>query len=77
MVEKKFFKYLRNKPNGSASSQEIIRDLSLETTNEAFNSIIENLYLRDLILMPHRQMGHYSDLKYDLITISKAGRKFV
>jgi hypothetical protein len=30
-----------------------------------------------LILMPHRQIGLSSDLKYDLITISKTGRKFV
>jgi len=77
MVEKKFFRYLKNKRNGSASSLEIIKDLSLKTTNEGFNSIIENLYLRDLILMPHRQIGLSSDLKYDLITISKTGRKFV
>jgi hypothetical protein len=77
MVEKKFFKYLKNKPNGSASSMEIIKDLSLITTHEDFNSIIENLYHRDLILLPHRQSGLSSDLKYDLITISKTGRKFV
>jgi len=75
MVEKKFFRYLKNKPNGSASSLEIIKDLSLKTTDEGFNSIIENLYYRGLILMPHRQIGLYSGLKYDLITISNAGKK--
>ena len=77
MVEKKFFRYLKNKPNGSASSLEIIKDLSLKTTYEDFNSIIENLYYRDLILMPHRQIGLSSDLKYDLITISKTGKQFI
>jgi hypothetical protein len=78
MVEKKFFRYLKNKPTGSASSLEIIKDLSLKTTNEGFNSIIENLYLRDLILKPHRQINNiYSGLKYDLITISKTGRKCI
>ena len=77
MLEKRIFRYLKNKPNGTASSLEIIKDLSLKTTDEGFNSIIENLYLRDLILMPHKQIDLYSDLKYDLITISKTGRKFV
>jgi hypothetical protein len=77
MVEKKFFRYLKNKPNGSASSLEVIKDLSLKTTNEGFNSIIENLYYRGLILMPHRQIGFSSDLKYDLITISKTGKKLI
>jgi len=77
MLEKKIFRYLKNRPNGSASSLRIITDLSLKTTEDDFNSIIENLYLRDLILMPHRQIDLYSDLKYDLITISKTGRKFV
>jgi hypothetical protein len=75
MVEKKFFRYLKNRPNGSATSLEIIRDLSLKTTYEAFNSIIENLFYRGLILMPRRQIGLSSDLKYDLITISKTGKK--
>ena len=46
MLEKKFFRYLKNKPNGSASSLRIIKDLSLKTTDEGFNSIIENLYLK-------------------------------
>ena len=77
MVEKKFFGYLIDKPNGSASSLEIIKDLSLKTTNEDFNSIIENLYYRGLILMPHRQSVLSSDLKYDLITISKTGKKSI
>jgi len=77
MVEKKFFRYLKNKPNGSASSLEIIKDLLLKTTDEGFNAIIENLYYRGLILMPHRQIGLSSGLKYDLITISKTGKKFI
>ena len=77
MLEKRIFRYLKSKPKGSASSLEIIKDLSLKTTDEGFNSIIENLYLRDLILMPHRQIDLYSDLKYDLITISQAGRRSV
>jgi len=76
-MEKKLFKYLRSKPDGSASSLEIIKALSLKTTDEGFNSIIENLYYRGLILMPHRQTGFHPGLKYDLITISKAGIKFV
>ena len=76
-MEKKLFRYLKNRSDGSASSLEIIRDLSLKTTDEGFNSIIENLYFRGLILMPHRQIGLFSGLKYDLITISKTGRKLV
>jgi hypothetical protein len=76
-MEKKFFRYLKNKANGSASSLEIITDLSLKTTNGKFNSIIENLYYRGLILMPHRQINPSSDLKYDLITISKTGKKCI
>ena len=76
-MEKKFFRYLKNKPNGSASSLEIIKDLSLKIANQDFNSIIENLYYRGLILMPHRQIGPSSDLKYDLITISKTGMKYI
>jgi len=76
-MEKKLFRYLRNRPNESASSSEIIRDLSLKTTNGDFNSIIENLYYRGLILTPHRQLNHTSGLKYDLITISKAGKKCI
>jgi len=76
-MEKKLFRYLRNRSDGSASSLEIIRDLSLKTTDEGFNSIIENLYYRGLILMPHRQTGFSPGLKYDLITISKAGIKSI
>jgi hypothetical protein len=76
-MEKKLFRYLRNKADGSASSLEIIKALSLNTTDEDFNSMIENLYYRGLILMPHRQIGFYSGLKYDLITISKAGIKSI
>ena len=76
-MEKKLFRYLKNRSDGSASSLDIIRDLSLKTTDEGFNSIIENLYFRGLLLMPHRQIGLSSDLKYDLITISKKGIKFI
>ena len=76
-MEKKLFRYLKNRSDGSASSSEIIRDLSLKTTDEGFNSIIENLYFRGLILMPHRQIGPSSSLKYDLITISKTGKKLI
>jgi hypothetical protein len=77
IVEKKLFRYLKNKLGGSASSLEIIKDLSLKTTNEDFNLAIENLYYRGLILMPHRQIGPPSALKYDLITISKTGKKCI
>ena len=76
-MEKKLFRYLKKRSDGSASSLEIIRDLSLKTTDEGFNSIIENLYFRGLILMPHRQIGLFSGLKYDLITISKTGIKSI
>jgi hypothetical protein len=79
-MEKKLFRYLKNKSDGSASSLDIIKGLSLETTDTDFNSIIENLYLRGLILKPHRQIGFFgfsSGLKYDLITISKTGIKFI
>jgi hypothetical protein len=76
-MEKKLFRYLKNRSDGSASSLDIIRDLSLKTTDEGFNSIIENLYFRGLLLMPHRQIGFSSGLKYDLITISKTGKKLI
>ena len=76
-MEKKLFRYLKNRSDGSASSSEIIKDLSLKTTDEGFNSIIENLFYRGLILMPHRQTGFSPGLKYDLITISKTGKKSI
>ena len=76
-MEKKLFRYLINRSDGSASSLEIIKDLTLKTTDEDFNSVIENLYYRGLILMPHRQTGFSPGLKYDLITMSKAGIKFI
>ena len=76
-MEKKLFRYLKKKADGSASSLDIIKDLSLKTTDESFNTVIENLYYRGLILAPHRQIGLSSGLKYDLITISKAGMKFI
>lgn len=77
-MEKKLFRYLRNKSDGWASSLEIIKALSLKTTEEGFNSMIENLFYRGLILMPRRQKTRsFSGLKYDLITISKAGIKFI
>ena len=76
-MEKKLLGYLRNKSGRSASSLQIIKALSLKTTDEGFNSIIENLYYRGLILMPHRQTGFSPGLKYDLITISKAGIKSI
>jgi len=76
-MEKKLFAYLKNKSDGSASSSEIIKDLSLKITYADFNSIVENLYYRGLILTPHKQNGFSSGLKYDLITISTAGLKFI
>jgi hypothetical protein len=76
-MEKKIFKYLKNRPNGSASSLEIIKDLALNVTHDDFNSIIENLFYRGLLLMPHRQSGTRTDPKYDVIVISDAGRKFI
>ena len=77
-MEKRLFRYLKKKSDGSASSREIIEDLSLKTTDDDFNTIIENLYYRGLILAPHKQVGFSSgSLKYDLITISKTGMKFI
>ena len=76
-MEKKFFRYLKNKPNGSASSLEVIKNLSLKITYKDFDSIIENLYYRGLLLKPHKQSHSGSDPKYDLIIISDAGKKFI
>jgi len=76
-MEKKILRYLKNKSNGSASSLEIIKNLSLKITYEALDSMIENLYYRELLLKPHKQSRSRSDPKYDLIIISDAGRKFV
>ena len=76
-MEKKILRYLKNKSNGSASSLEIIKNLSLKITYEALDSMIENLYYRELLLKPHKQSRSNSDPKYDLIIISDAGRKFV
>ncbi len=76
-MEKKILRYLKNKPNGSASSLEIIKDLSLKTTHKDFDLIIENLYYSGLLLKPHKQSRSGSDPKYDLIIISDAGKKFV
>ncbi len=76
-MEKKILRYLKNKPNGSASSLEVINNLSLKITYKDFDSIIENLYYRGLLLTPHKQSRSESDPKYDLIIISDAGKKFV
>ena len=76
-MEKKILRYLRNKSNGTASSLEIIKNLSLKITHEALDSMIENLYYRKLLLKPHNQSLSRSDPKYDLIIISDAGKKFV
>ncbi len=76
-MEKKILRYLRNKQNGSASSLEVIKNLSLKITYEVFASIIENLYYRELLLKPHKQSRPGSDPKYDLIIISDAGKKFI
>jgi hypothetical protein len=56
---------------------EIIKDLALNVTHENFNSIIENLFYRGLLLMPHRQYRSGADPKYDVIIISDAGKEFV
>jgi len=76
-MEKKILRYLKNKPNGSASSLEVINNLSLKITYEDFDSIIENLYYRGLLLKPHKQSHSESDPKYDLIIISGGGKKFI
>jgi hypothetical protein len=76
-MEKKILRYLRNKSNGSASSLEIIKNLSLKITYDALDSMIENLYYRELLLKPHNQSRSKSDPKYDLISISDAGKKFL
>jgi hypothetical protein len=76
-MEKKVLRYLKNKPKGSANSLEIINNLSLKITYEDFDSIIENLYYRGLLLKPHKQSRSDSDPKYDLIIISDAGKKFI
>lgn len=76
-MEKKILRYLKNKSNGSASSLEIIKNLSLKITYDALDSMIENLYYRELLLKPHNQSRSRSDPKYDLIMISNAGKKFV
>ncbi len=76
-MEKKILRYLKKKSNGSASSLEIIKDLSLKITHDALDSMIENLYYRELLLKPHNQSLSKSDPKYDLVMISDAGKKFV
>jgi len=75
-MEKKILRYLKNKPKGSANSLEIIKNLSLKITYKDFDSIIENLYYRELLLKLHRQSHSGSDPKYDLIIISDAGKQF-
>jgi hypothetical protein len=42
-----------------------------------FDLIIENLYYRALLLKPHKQSRSGSDPKYDLITISDAGKESI
>ena len=56
---------------------EVINNLSLKITYKDFDSIIENLYYRGLLLTLHKQSRSESDPKYDLIIISDAGKKFV
>jgi hypothetical protein len=76
-MEKEILKYLKNKPNGSASSLEIIDNLSLSISNEHFDSIIENLFYKGFLEKPHPQFRSGSEPKYDLIIISEEGKQFV
>ena len=49
-MEKEILNYLKNRPNGSASSLEIIDDLSLlSISNENFDSTIENLFYKGFL----------------------------
>ena len=76
-MEKKIFRYLKKRPNGSASSLEVFNNLSLKIPYEDFDLIIENLYYSGLLLKPHKQSHSESDPKYDLIIISGGGKKFI
>jgi hypothetical protein len=76
-MEKEILNYLKNRPNGLASSLEIIDNLSLSISNEDFDSIIENLFYKGFIEKPHPQFRSGSEPKYDLIIISHKGKEFV
>ena len=77
-MEKNILNYLKNRPNGSASSLEIIDDLSLlSISNENFDSIIENLFYKGFLEKPHPQFRSGSEPKYDLIIISQKGKEFI
>jgi hypothetical protein len=74
-METEVLRYLKKKPKGSASVSEIVRELSLETTDQEVDSMIERLYYGGLLMKPHRQFRSGSGSKYDLITISERGKE--
>ena len=77
-MEKEILNYLKNRPNGSASSLEIIDDLSLlSISNENFDSTIENLFYKGFLEKPHPKFRSGLEPKYDLIIISQKGKEFV
>ena len=74
MIEE-ILRFLTNKPNGSTSSSEIMKEVDIDEEN--LNIIIEYLFEEEYILKPHQQSRSASEPKYDLIVISDKGKEFV
>ena len=74
MIEE-ILKYLKNKPNGSANSLEIMKEFKIDEEN--LNIIIEYLLHEGYLLKTHQQSRSASEPKYDLIILSNKGKEFV
>lgn len=66
-------KYLKSKSNGSASSTDIINNLTKKISDEEYDEMIENLYHQGLIIKPHKQMRSGTEPKYDSVKLSEEG----
>ena len=72
-MEEEIVKYLKSKSNGSASSTDIINNLTKKISNEEYDEMIENLYYQGLIIKPHEQMRSGTEPKYDFVKLSEEG----
>ena len=70
-MEEEIVKYLKSKSNRSASSTDIIKNLTKKISNEEYDELIENLYYQGLIMKPHEQMRSGTEPKYDFVKLSE------
>lgn len=70
-MEEEIVKYLKSKPDRSANSTDIIKNLTNQISNEKYDEMIENLYYQGHIMRPHEQMRSVTEPKYDFVELSE------